>query len=159
MATFKDFGPYLTYAESVKSQTATLKGIENIPNQDQYDNMIEVYHDFYEPCCRHFGIKFPVPSFFRSVKLNKAIGGAATSAHMAGCAIDMDADTVPGVSNRQLFDWIRANLKFDQLILESPDQHGNPQWVHVANNREGKPNRQQVLKMTRINGKPVYETI
>ena len=155
---YPDFGPLLTYSEGVKSATAIRKGIANVPNVDQYKNMVSVYNDFYAPICLKFG-KLPVSSFFRSVALNKAIGGAATSAHMAGCAIDMDCDGLGWPTNLELFNWCRENLHFDQLILENPDQHNNPAWVHIANNRDGQTNRMQVLRMIRKGGKTIYEVI
>lgn len=155
---FPDFGPWLTFNESIKSATAIRRGIDNHPDSKQYANMVAAYRDFYAPICAHFG-KLPVSSFFRSVALNKAIGGAKTSAHMAGCAIDIDCDGIGHPTNRELFDWIRANLTFDQLILENPDQHGNPAWVHVAHNRDGQLDRGQVLRMVWSKGKQIYQVI
>ncbi|QMW05361.1 D-Ala-D-Ala carboxypeptidase family metallohydrolase [Spirosoma foliorum] len=155
---FPDFGKLLTYNESVKSATAIRKGIANVPNADQYKNMVRVYNDFYVPICTKFG-KLPVSSFFRSLALNKAIGGATTSAHMSGNAIDLDCDGLGRPTNLELFNWCRANLHFDQLILENPDQHNNPSWVHIANNRDGQPNRGQVLRMIRKGSKTIYEAI
>lgn len=156
--TFPDFGPYLSFKESIKSATAIRKGFLNMPSPLIYQNMVKVYHDFYVPICDRFG-KIPVSSFYRSPELNAAIGGARNSAHLYGCAIDLDCDSLRTVSNKMLFEWIRANLKFDQLILENPDQHNNPAWVHVAHNRDGEADRMQVLKMIWVKGKQVYQAI
>ncbi|WP_168207832.1 D-Ala-D-Ala carboxypeptidase family metallohydrolase [Spirosoma sp. KCTC 42546] len=155
---FYDFGHWLTFNESVKSATAIRKGIANIPTPLIYANMVKVYKDFYEPLCEQFG-KLPVSSFYRSPALNAAIGGASKSAHMYGCAIDIDCDSLPLVTNLQVFNWARAHLKFDQLILENPDAHNNPAWVHVAHNRDGQPDRNQVLKMIWVKGKQIYQAI
>ncbi|MCX6218322.1 D-Ala-D-Ala carboxypeptidase family metallohydrolase [Spirosoma sp.] len=157
--TFPDFGPLLTFKESIKSDTAIRKGIVNVPNSKQYANMIAIYRDFYAPVCLHFGRKLPVSSFFRSAELNKAIGGATTSAHLAGCAIDIDCDGIGKPSNIDVFNYIRANLKFDQLILEAPDENNNPSWIHVAHNRNGLPDRNQVMVMKRVKGKTIYQSI
>jgi len=156
---FPNFGPLLTYSEGVKSATAIRKGIANVPNVDQYKNMCKAYKDFYVPICNKFG-KLPVSSFFRSAALNKAIGGATSSAHLAGTAMDIDCDGLGYPTNRQLFDWIRVNLNYDQIILENPNPvTGEPAWVHVANSRNGEQNRMQVLVMHRVNGKATYELL
>ena len=128
---FPDFGEFLTYAASVKSHTALNKGIVNVPTPAQYANMKLVYENVYVPVCEHFG-KLPVTSFFRSPKLNKAVGGVPNSQHMAGQAIDIDCDLITSPTNRELFAWIKDNLNFDQLLFEHPDSHGNPGWVHIS---------------------------
>ena len=49
------------------------------------------------------------------------------SQHQDGLAVDF----VPSSREFQrVFDWIRFNMKFDQLILEK-NQHGN-QWIHFS---------------------------
>lgn len=141
---YPDFGKYLTYAEAVKSTTAIKKGIDNTPGAEQYANMKRLYEAVYKPLCEHFGFKLPVSSFFRSASLNKAIGGSPTSDHRNGNAIDIDCDGLPGIDNLQLFNWIRATLNFDQLILEKPDANGRPAWIHVSY-RSRETNRQQVF--------------
>lgn len=95
----------------------------------------------FEPIRNHFGIPLPVSSFFRCEALNKAIGGSKTSQHCKGEAIDMDADGSP-ITNKQIFDWAKANLKFDQLIWEYGTSE-NPAWVHISFSKHG--NRNQVL--------------
>jgi len=96
----------------------------------------------FEPIRNHFGIPIGISSFFRSKALNKAVGGAATSQHTTGCAIDLDADIFGGVSNKMIFDYVRNNLSFDQLIHEYGDNF-NPAWVHVSYKAKG--NRNQVI--------------
>ncbi|AUD00949.1 D-Ala-D-Ala carboxypeptidase family metallohydrolase [Spirosoma pollinicola] len=153
---YQNFGPLLSYQQAIKSDTAIRKGIDNTPSPAIYANMQRVYQDFYVPICAHFG-RLPITSFYRSPKLNAAIGGASKSAHLYGCAIDIDCDGLSTVTNKALFDWVRRNLLFDQLILENPDAHGNPAWVHVAHNRDGQAERNQVMKMVWVKGKQLYE--
>lgn len=150
-----NFGKWLTFAEAIKSDTAIRLGIVNVPSAEHYKNMVRVYTDFYVPICERFG-KLPVSSFFRCPRLNKAVKGSATSAHMAGCAIDIDCDGVLSPTNKELYEWCKANLKYDQLIEEYPDANGNPGWVHIANNRTGGANRQQGMRATLKNGQVYY---
>lgn len=158
MSTFPNFGPLLTYAESVKSTTAIRRGIINQPTPEQYRNMAKVYQEVYAPICAKFG-KLPVSSFFRSAALNRAIGGATNSAHLYGCAIDIDCDGIGYPTNKELFAWVRANLTFDQLIGEGIGADGHFQWVHIGLAQQGKGSRQQCLIMERKGGKTIYQAI
>ena len=143
---------YCTLEEAVKSDTAIRKGIDNAPNTEQIKAMQTIALLVYDPLCEKFG-KIPFNSFFRSEKLNKAIGGAKTSQHVKGEAIDLDADTMPKLSNAELFKYIRDNMEFSQLIWE----YGNdakPEWVHVSFSSER--NQKEVLRAVKVNGKTKY---
>lgn len=152
---FPDFGKWLTFQEAIRSDTAIRRGIVNLPTEAQYANMVRTYHDFYVPICEHFG-KLPVSSFFRTKTLNTAVKGSKTSAHMAGCAMDIDCDGRRTPTNKELYLWCRANLKYDQLITEFPDKWGNPSWVHIANSRDGSKNRQQGMRAVEKAGSVYY---
>jgi len=56
--------------------------------------------------------------------------------------------------NKKLFDYIKANLDWDQLIWEFGTAE-NPDWVHVSYKATG--NRKQILRAKKVNGKSVYE--
>ncbi|CCG99824.1 peptidase M15A [Fibrella aestuarina BUZ 2] len=157
MTQFPDFGKWLTLSEAIKSQTATRKGINNMPTQREYDNMVRLYNAVYVPICERFG-KLPVSSFFRCPALNKAVGGSATSDHVQGRAIDIDCDGLGEgyPTNKELFEWVRTHLEFDQVIQEFPDADGNPGWVHVGY-RSPTQNRKRALKAVSQNGKTIYE--
>lgn len=109
----------------------------------------------FEPMRKHFDKPIRVNSFFRSIALNKAIGGSSTSQHCKGEAIDLDA--TKGFTNRDIYNYIKDNLDFDQLIWEFGTDL-EPDWVHVSYKYEGL-NRKQILKAERINGKVKYKVI
>ena len=71
--------------------------------------------------------------------LSLAVRGSKTSQHMKGEAADID--TGDRQQNKLLFEYIRKNLPYDQLIDES-----NFAWVHVSYRADGN-NRMQVLKL------------
>jgi hypothetical protein len=144
---------HISYKEATQSQTAIRKGINNEPDAYQLQNMQLLAEKIFEPLREHFGVPIAINSFFRSQKLNKAIGGAAGSQHTQGRAIDID-DTLGGVSNKQMFDWIRENLDFDQIIWEFGND-SNPAWVHISYVSESE-NRKRVLKASKKNGKTIY---
>ena len=147
---------HISYKEATQSQTATRKGISNDPDAYQLQNMQLLAEKVFEPIREHFGVPIAINSFFRSQKLNKATGGAAGSQHTQGRAIDVD-DTLGGVSNKQMFEYIKKNLDFDQLIWEFGDNN-NPAWVHISYVSESE-NRRRVLKASKKNGKTIYTII
>ncbi len=133
---------HITLLEATKSQSAIRNGIKNEPNEVQLEAMKLVANACFEPIREHFGVPLTISSFFRCEALNTAVGGSKTSQHCKGEAIDIDADG-SSITNKQVFDWAKANLKFDQLINEYPDENNNPSWVHISFSKHG--NRNQVL--------------
>lgn len=129
---------HITYKEATYSATANLKKINNTPDPETLKTMIITACKVFEPVRRHFGKPILVTSFYRSPELNKVIGGAKNSQHVKGEAIDIKATA--GFTNKQIFDWIRDNLDYDQLINEY-----NYAWIHVSYSIKG--NRKQVLKI------------
>ena len=58
-------------------------------------------------------------------------------------------------TNYEMFEYIRDNLDFDQLIYEF-GTNDNPDWIHVSYVSK-KENRNRVLRAIRENGKTKYE--
>jgi len=147
---------HVSYNEATHSYTAKRLGIKNMPTEDQMFNMITIVTEIFEPLRKWAGGPIKINSFFRSEELNKAIGGSTTSQHCDGCAMDLD-DVYGHKTNAEMFDYIIANLPFDQIIWEFGD-HTNPDWVHVSY-ISPEANRGNVLKAERVNGKTVYSKI
>lgn len=135
----------ITYQEGIKSVTAVKNKIDNTPDKDQLANMKVLANKVFEPLRSGLGDKpINIAIFFRSPELNKAVGGSKGSQHMEGKAMDIDNDIYKkGPTNKQIFEYIKDNLEFDQLINEFPDEQGNPSWVHVSYNKGN--NRKQIL--------------
>ena len=133
--------PYFTLTELTKSQTAVRRGIRNVPNAGQINNLKRLAKGILEPLREHFGRPFSPSSGFRCQALNVAIGSKSTSQHTYGEAVDFE---LPGIPNRDVAEWIRDHLDFDQLILEfyNPEVASSG-WVHVS--LKEKDNRRQVL--------------
>jgi len=147
---------HISYKEGVYSTTATRRGIENDPNDEQLANMELIAEKIFEPLREWVNGPIKINSFFRSVKLNKAIGGSSKSQHCHGQAIDID-DTYKVVANSDMYDYIKNNLDFDQLIWEFGDDD-NPNWVHVSYVSE-EDNRNRCLKAYREQGRSKYMVI
>ena len=134
----------LNLAEVTRSETAKRRKIDNAPTDEHIENLKILAANIFQPMRDHFGKPIYISSGYRSEALNKAIKGSKTSQHCKGEAIDIDNDNANnGVTNRDIFEFIRDNLKFDQLINEFPVK-GNPSWVHVSYSKTQQ--RNQVLK-------------
>ena len=147
---------HISYKEGVHSNTAIRRGIENDPNDEQLANMELIAEKIFEPLREWVNGPIKINSFFRSVKLNKAIGGSSKSQHCHGQAIDID-DTYKVVANSDMYDYIKNNLDFDQLIWEFGDDN-NPNWVHVSYVSK-EDNRNRCLKAYREQGRSKYMII
>ena len=147
---------HISYKEATYSRTATRLGIENKPDKDQLKNMKLIAEEIFEPLRMWVGGPIKINSFFRSPKLNKAIGGSSKSQHCHGQAIDLD-DTFGRATNAEMFEFIKKHLDFDQIIWEFGDDE-NPDWVHVSYVSENK-NRNRCLQAYKENGKTKYKVI
>ena len=147
---------HISYKEGVYSRTAMRRGIKNNPNAEQMENMITIAEEVFEPLRLWVGGPIKINSFFRSPELNKAIGGSGKSQHCHGQAIDID-DTFGKMSNADMYEFIKENLDFDQMIWEFGDDD-NPDWVHVSY-VSPEENRQRCLKAYKEKGKTKYAII
>jgi zinc D-Ala-D-Ala carboxypeptidase len=147
---------HISGREAIESYTAKRKGIENIPSEYQLTNMVAVAENVFEPLRKWVGGPIKINSFFRSPELNKAIGGSGKSQHCEGRAIDID-DVYGHKSNAEMYNYIKNNLDFDQLIWEFGTDD-NPDWVHVSYvSVDG--NRRRCLKAEKVNNKTTYKII
>lgn len=143
----------LTLAEVTRSESAKRNGISNEPTAEHIENFKKLANKIFQPIRSNFGVPIHISSGYRSAALNKFVKGSATSQHCTGEAIDIDMDGT-SISNKQVFEFIKNNLKFDQLIWEFGTDK-NPDWVHVSYEASGKQ-RGQVLKAIKKSGKTAY---
>lgn len=140
---------HVTYSEATDSTTAKRAGLKNIPNEKQLNNMIQLAEKIIEPARVGIGNKpIKINSFFRAYLVNRHVGGSITSQHCEGEAVDLSC-----FDNKLLFDFIKNNLDFDQLIWE----YGNdslPDWVHVS--YKSKNNRKQILRAVKNGSQAKY---
>lgn len=129
---------YFTVEELSRSSVAQTKRIDNKPNAEQKSALVDLIENVLDPLREKFGKPILVSSGYRSKDLNRAVGGAASSQHMKGEAADIYTGTKEG--NKELFDIIRKELPFDQVIDEKDFS-----WVHVSFKKSG--NRKQTLKL------------
>jgi hypothetical protein len=136
---------HVTLAEFENSTTATTHGINNKMSLSQIESAKLLCENVFEPLRIHLNTPIKISSGFRSLQVNKMIGGASTSQHTKGEAMDLQIGA-------KGFNFIKDKLQFDQLIWEFGNDE-NPSWVHVSYSSK---NRKQVLKATKKNGKTIY---
>lgn len=144
---------YFTISELTRSDTASIKQIDNTPNKEITEHLIELVEKLLDPLrndwaeyCDVNRLGNPaisVNSGYRCNELNKAVGGSLTSAHLTGYA----ADIIPSNGRMKEFQvWITEAIEkydFDQLIYEKP-RNGIASWIHLGlKNKEGLQRRQK----------------
>ena len=147
---------HISYKEGTRSNTATRRGIDNTPSDYELTNMVGIAENVFEPLRMWVGGPIRINSFYRCEDLNRAIGGSSRSQHCEGRAMDLD-DTFGHKTNAEMFEYIRKNLNFDQLIWEFGDDN-NPDWIHVSYIAED-GNRKRVMRAEKIDGKTKYRYI
>ena len=141
---------HMTLAELTKTNT----GIENVPSEAQVENLKRVcrwlerlrrrWNDLYADD-GGVGMEEPliVNSGYRSAAVNKAVGGAPTSNHLTGCAVDI---RVAGLEQLLRYAVILLDISdeskedFDELLLER--NKAGRYWLHFAVRPSG--NRRKV---------------
>jgi len=152
----KNISTHISYKEAIYSDTAIRLNIKNEPSDYEISNMVNLANNIFEPLREFVGGAIKITSMFRCNELNVAIGGAKRSQHREGRAMDID-DTFGHKTNAEMFNFIRENLNFDQLVWEFGTDE-NPNWVHVSYVSD-EENRNRCLKAERVNGKTVYSII
>lgn len=146
----KKISKHISYKEATNSNYAKEHKIENKPNDEQLENMQLIAEKVFEPLREWVGGPIKVNSFFRSEELNSGIKGSLKSSHLKGQAIDLTS--MGGKTNLEMFNYIKDNLDFDQLIWEY-GRH-NPVWLHVSYKSE--KNRKQVLIIKEVGQYKLY---
>jgi hypothetical protein len=110
---------------SISELCRTNTGLQNIPPPAEQANLVVLIENVLDPLRELYGAPIRVNSGYRSPMVNARVKGSKTSQHVKGQAADITAGSKK--ENKRLFDLIRANLKFTQLINEN-----DYSWVHVG---------------------------
>jgi|TARA_R100000734_G_scaffold17534_1_gene13886 hypothetical protein len=153
----KNISEHITYKEGVYSITALRLGLNNDPTKAHLSNMELLAEKVFEPLRKHVNGPIKINSFYRGPELNKAIGGSSKSQHCEGRAIDID-DVYGYMSNADMYEYIKNNLSFDQMIWEFGNSD-NPDWVHVSYVNEEANRNRCLLAYKDENNKTAYKVI
>ena len=153
----KNISEHISYKEGVYSITALRLGLNNDPTKAHLTNMELLAEKVFEPLRKHVNGPIKINSFYRGPELNKAIGGSSKSQHCEGRAMDID-DDFGYMSNADMFEYIKNNLSFDQMIWEFGNSD-NPNWVHVSYVNEEANRNRCLLAYKDENNKTKYKVI
>ena len=134
-------------AEFLVSETAARRGIANDPTPEIIDNLRRLCQSVLQPLRVKLARPVVITSGYRSLALNRAVGGSPTSHHMQGRAADL---IVPGMTPLSVCQAAHSlRLPCLQII------HEFGRWTHlsVAISNE----RTQLLTAKLNQGKTVYE--
>ena len=125
---------HFTLGELTKTKT----GIENVPNEEQVNNLKRLCQ-WLEQLRRRWNNLYGegddpivINSGFRSPAVNKAVGGVSTSNHLTGCAVDIRC---VGIEQALRYAAILLDISdlnhedFDELLIE---QKQSVIWIHFA---------------------------
>lgn len=135
---------HFSLSEFTTSQAASRSGLRNIPNANEVENLRQLCINVLEPLRCEVG-PIIVSSGFRSVEVNRAVGGSSSSQHVLGQAADIISPRIRPIDLTHIIAQMR--LPFDQLIEEFGE------WTHVS---YGPRHRQEILQARRVQGKVVY---
>ena len=123
---------------SLRELTKTKTGIENVPNEEQVNNLKRLC-GWLEQLRRRWNNLYGdgddpiiINSGFRSPEVNKAVGGATMSNHLTGCAVDIRCI---GIEQALRYAAILLDISdlnnedFDELLIE---QKAHVIWIHFA---------------------------
>lgn len=112
---------------SIQELCRTSSGLMNVPGEIEIANLEALVVNVLHPARVALGA-IRINSGFRSTTVNRMVGGAKTSHHLRGMAADCDHWR----SNVDLYNWIKDNCKYTQLIQEGTNRKGEPAWIHVS---------------------------
>lgn len=119
--------------EFVKSVTADLNGIDNMPSSEEIAHLRRLCENILQPARDALG-PLRISSGFRSARLNELVGGVSNSAHRLGFAADVFPISVGTLAFAR---WVNNNTSFDQLILEFGTIEV-PNWIHISCDPRGR---------------------
>ena len=137
---------HFSLGELTASEIAVRKDLDNMPNGIELDNLVRLAEKL-EEVRKAIGKPIVVNSAFRSVEVNKAVGGVKSSQHCLGCAADI---RVPGMTPDEVVRAIMASkIQYDQLIREFDS------WTHISipNTPNATP-RNQTLIIDKVGTRP-----
>ena len=125
-------------SELIYSETAILNNINNMPDVNSLDNLMDLILYCLQPIRELIKKPIIITSGFRSRKLNKILGGVNNSQHCFGMAADFK---INGLKPKQIVEIIlKSGIEFDQLINEYD------KWVHISYKKANNRNKVIYLK-------------
>jgi hypothetical protein len=145
-------GQRLTANFTLAELTKTRFALDNTPSPKVVENLQLLCEKVLQPLREAVG-PVNVTSGYRSKVVNEAVNGARNSDHLWGYAADLQS---PDGNHRKLYDWLKANAMFSQLIYEFGNDT-QPQWVHVSYNP--KDLKREILRARNVGKRVTYSRL
>lgn len=111
-------------SELIHSDKAVQKNINNMPDINSLDNMLNLIVYCLQPIRDYIKKPMVITSGYRNKEINKLVGGKENSQHLTGCAVDFH---IQGISITQTIELVKkSGVEYDQLINE------HNKWVHIS---------------------------
>lgn len=123
--------------EMVASNTAKAKKIDNTPNETVIKNLKHLCETVLQPIRNKYGETIKISSGYRCPKLNTAVGGAKTSKHQTGEAVDIQCS-----DNKKLWDLIVNMIKDGEITVGQLIDEKKLHWIHLSSG-----NKNQIFKI------------
>lgn len=127
-----------SWKEMEHSITAKNKGWDNTIPEALKPNMVRLCKEL-QKIRDVYGKPIIVSSGYRCPRLNRAVGGVASSQHMTAAAADIKTATDTLADNKKLWDVImkmrsEGKLNLRQIIWEYGKKNVGMDWIHLAVN-------------------------
>ena len=123
-------------SELIHSDLAIQNNINNMPDINALDNMLELIFHCLQPIRNLIKKPIIITSGFRNQQINFLAGGALSSQHKEGKAADF---IIKGMTPKQIIEIIKnSDIEYDQMINEYD------KWVHISFNKGN--NRKQIFR-------------
>ncbi len=137
---------HFTLEEMCRSETARRQGLPNVPQECHVRKLQNLCRQVLEPTRHHFGVPLRVTSGYRCEAVNRMVGGVPNSQHRQGEAADFVPLKPDGPTLREIWEWMRVNVQYDQLILEHVK---GKRWIHVSCRLDLTKNRRQAFEINK----------
>ena len=138
----KNISENISFKEATCSETAKRLKIKNEPSETHIKNMKIIAEKCFQPLREWADHPIRINSMYRCGELCEAIKSSKNSQHTKGQAIDLSS--LGEKTNGELFEWIKENLDFDQMIWEFGNDE-SPKWIHISYVNK-KSNRNRILR-------------
>lgn len=129
---------YFTMGEATYSSTAIRRGIKNTPSWSERTNIRYTARRLDE-VREILGRPVVVSSWFRSARLNRAVGGSSSSGHRKGMSVDIMLKK--GSAGKKEYEKVKTKLKsYDQIIYYPKRGH-----LHIGFKQYKFQERKQVM--------------
>ena len=124
---------YFKLEELLQSDTAFTAQIENLPSWNDVINLNYLATKVLDPIREAWGQPLIITSGFRSSKLNAAVGGVPTSAHMEGCAVDVVLPSWSAKKMVELFTLIGSLADDGTIDIDQVIYYRKKKMIHISN--------------------------